>query len=265
MSNYLSAIVAHKREELSSLKRQHTWGSLLGLASEAPEPVSLSASVSRGGGVIAEFKRRSPSKGAIHEGLSPRDVVPGYEAAGACGISCLTDGHFFGGSVDDLAEAVAATRLPVLRKEFMLDPLQVAGARAYGASAILLIAAILSPAQTGELAAAARELGMDVLLELHDAGECQHLCPDVTLVGVNNRNLRTFEVDLEHSLRLLPDLPPELPKVAESGVHTPDDARRLLQGGFQALLIGEQFMAAQDPAKACRDFCQALRTTTAKN
>lgn len=260
MGNYLDRIVESKREELEQLRREHTYGSLLGLASEAPEPRSLAKALRQRNGIIAEFKRRSPSKGVIHEGIAPRDVVPGYEAAGVSAISCLTNEEFFGGSCRDLAEASAVTTLPVLRKEFMLDALQVAGARAYGASAILLIAAILSRAQTQELAAAARELGMDVLLELHDEEEVDHLCPEVTVVGVNNRNLRSFEVDLDHSLRLLPELPKDLPKVAESGMRTPDDIRRLRQGGFDGFLIGESFMRAADPGRACQDFCKELES-----
>ena len=256
MGNYLERIVARKREEVAEAKRRTSLADLTLMAADAPAPLPFAQSIRSRNGIIAEFKRMSPSKGLIHGDIAPRSVVKGYEAAGVSAISCLTDHDFFGGSLADLREAVGEVSIPVLRKEFIIDHYQVVEARAYGASAILLIAAILSREELRDLAAAAKGLGMEVLLELHDEDELGYVCDGVTVAGINNRNLRTFEVDLNHSIRVSHLLPDSLPRISESGIRSVDDMLRLRQEGFDGFLIGESFMRQSDPGAACRELCQ---------
>jgi indole-3-glycerol phosphate synthase len=209
--------------------------------------------------VIAEHKRRSPSRGAIREDLAPADVARRYEAAGAAALSVLTDEPFFGGQLGHLAEARSATRLPVLRKDFILDPWQVWEARAAGADAVLLIVAALEDAKLRALLAEARALGMDALVEVHDRGELgRALLAGARLVGVNNRNLRTLAVLLETSLDLAPAIPDDVAAVTESGIRSGSDLRRLRDAGFDACLVGEHLMAARDPGAALRDLLADL-------
>jgi indole-3-glycerol phosphate synthase len=203
--------------------------------------------------VIAEHKRRSPSRGAIREDLAPADVARRYEAAGASALSVLTDGPFFGGHLDHLAEARGATRLPVLRKDFVLDPWQVREARAAGADAVLLIVAALEDAELGELLGEARAVGMGALVEVHDRAELERaLAAGAALVGVNNRDLRTLAVSLETSLALAPAIPDDVVAVAESGIRSGSDLGRLREAGFDACLVGEHLMASPDPGEALR-------------
>lgn len=258
--SYLSAILEHKRNEVLDNPPRYTDAELSYLASKLPPVPSLAKSICdpTRNGIIAEFKRRSPSKGSIHDGISPREVVPGYEKAGVSGISVLTDERFFGGTIDDVAEASTCTTLPILRKEFILFEHQILEARAFGAAAVLIIAAALPLERARALIAYANELGLEVLLELHTPDEAQYVCDGVAVVGVNNRNLKTFEVDLENSIRMLDILPSDLPKIAESGISDPKDMLRLRQAGFSGFLIGEQFMKHSDPSQACIDFCQQL-------
>jgi indole-3-glycerol phosphate synthase len=208
-------------------------------------------------GIIAEFKRKSPSKGVFLEGADPGAITGAYTEWGAAGLSVLTDSRFFGGSNEDL---IAARRnsIPILRKDFMIDEYQVTEARSIGADVILLIAACLSPDRVRELAGFARSLGLEVLLELHTEEELGHVCPEVDLVGINNRDLKTFSVDIERSKRLAGRLPGELPKVAESGISDPATIRDMRAHGFTGFLIGETFMKEKDPGAAFRDFVQQL-------
>jgi indole-3-glycerol phosphate synthase len=204
-------------------------------------------------GIIAEFKRRSPSKGIINNRDSVEAVTKAYAAYGASGISVLTDHDFFGGSLDDLISA-RDNGVPLLRKDFTIDEYQVLEAKAYGADVILLIAACLSTQQVKYLAGAAKKLGLEVLLEIHDESELGHICNEIDLVGVNNRNLKTFTVDLENSIRLAEKIGDSFLKVAESGINDVKDIHYLQQHGFKGFLIGEYFMKQQSPALAFKNF-----------
>jgi indole-3-glycerol phosphate synthase len=209
--------------------------------------------------VIAEFKRRSPSKGWINENAKPENVVAGYAEGNAAAISVLTDKEYFGGSLDDLLAARETVSIPLLRKDFTIDAYQLHEAKAFGADIILLIAAILSPAQVHELAEEAQSIGLEVLLEIHDESELNHVSPAVNMVGINNRNLKTFEVDIQQSIRLQHMLPDHLIRVAESGIHSADIAATLLKSGFDVLLMGEYFMKQPDPALAFATFVSELK------
>jgi len=208
-------------------------------------------------GIIAEFKRKSPSKGVFLEGADPEIITGDYTAGGASGLSVLTDNYFFGGSNEDLIRA-RRHAIPILRKDFMIDEYQVTEARAIGADVILLIAACLSPERVRELGGFARSLGLEVLLELHTEEELGHVCAEVDMVGINNRDLKTFSVDIERSKRLADRLPKELPKIAESGISDPATIRDMKAFGFTGFLIGETFMKHKDPGGAFKDFVQQL-------
>jgi indole-3-glycerol phosphate synthase len=207
--------------------------------------------------IIAEHKRRSPSRGAIREDLAPAEVARSYEAAGASALSVLTDGPFFGGRLEHLVEARAATGLPVLRKDFVVDPWQVWETRAAGADAVLLIVAALGDDELKTLLAASGEAGFDALVEVHDQGELDRaLSAGAQVVGVNNRNLKTMEVSLDTGLSLSSAIPNGVVKVAESGIRTGDDVRRLRAAGFDAVLVGERLMVAPDPGLALRSLIE---------
>lgn len=209
-------------------------------------------------GIIAEFKRKSPSKGPIAPYANAAAVTRGYMQAGASALSVLTDGPFFGGSQEDLEQARRWNLCPILRKDFTLEAYQVVEARAMGADAILLIAAVLSPAEVKELTSIAHDLGMEVLLEIHGAEELDRLVPEVDAIGVNSRDLHSFKTDPEHALRMLPLLPKTAVLVAESGISGPAWAARLRMAGYQGLLIGEAFMRTADPAATCAAFVREL-------
>ena len=204
-----------------------------------------------GVGVVAEVKRRSPSKGDLAAGLDPAGLAGAYERGGARCLSVLTDREFFGGSPDDLRAARAATGLPVLRKDFTVAPADVCDARIMGADAVLLIAAALDDDELGELHTLALDVGLDVLVEVHDEQELERaLAAGAALVGVNQRDLVTFEVDHARAERVARAMPDTVVRVAESGIRGPDDARRLAAAGFDAVLVGESLVTAPDPAAA---------------
>jgi len=209
-------------------------------------------------GIIAEFKRQSPSKGVINDTASVIDVVHAYTQFGAAGISILTDKTFFGGSIDDLSIAVKYP-IPVLRKEFIIDEFQIIEAKAYGASVILLIAACLSPASTHSLARFAKSIGLEVLLEIHDASELGHISDAVDFVGINNRSLKSFEVNIEHSLQLKHQLPKGILTIAESGIYSVETFKLLKKEGFDGFLMGEFFMKQANPAAAFELFVQSIK------
>jgi indole-3-glycerol phosphate synthase len=258
MKNILDTIVAHKQEELVLAKQKTPVGQLMEMAAYHATTASATERILNGNqpAVIAEFKRRSPSKGWIKEGAEIGHIVPGYCRQGAAAISVLTDSHFFGGSLQDLQQASALVDCPLLRKDFTIDAYQLYEARAFGADLILLIAAILTPMQVQELAEEAKSIGLQVLLELHNEEELSHVCEAVDLIGINNRNLRTFEVNLEHSIRMANALPHHKLRIAESGIHSAEDALYLKRHGFDGFLIGEYFMKQPDPADAFTRFAK---------
>jgi indole-3-glycerol phosphate synthase len=200
--------------------------------------------------VIAEVKKASPSKGVMREHFVPAEIAKSYEQGGAACLSVLTDIDFFQGSDEYLKQARGACSLPVIRKDFIIDPYQVVEARVIGADCILLIAACLSDAQMRELSELATELGMDVLVEVHDAEELQRTLPlGLPLVGINNRNLRTFETSLETTLELLAQIPAGRIVVTESGIHTPEDVALMRKNNVNSFLVGEAFMRAEEPGE----------------
>ncbi len=210
-------------------------------------------------GIIAEFKRKSPSKGIINDRARVEKVTTGYAKAGASALSVLTDFNFFGGSADDLLKARNANQIPILRKEFIIDEYQVHEAKAIGADAILLIAAILTKIQTKKLAYLAHDLDLQVVMEFHNEPELDRLNEHIDIAGVNNRNLKTFEVSLQHSADLATKIPDNYLKISESGISTPDDIFFLRKQGFKGFLIGENFMKTNDPELAFASFVEALR------
>lgn len=206
-------------------------------------------------GIIAEFKRRSPSKGVINDHSTVVEVTNGYAAAGASAISVLTDMDFFGGHPNDLLEARAANTVPLLRKDFMIDEYQIVEAKALGADIILLIAAILSPAQIGSFAQLAKSLGLSVLLEVHNLEELQRsIHPAIDAIGVNNRNLADFSVNIQTSFELIKEIPDEFLKISESAISDPKIINQLKAAGFNGFLIGENFMKTEDPVAAMQRF-----------
>ena len=205
-------------------------------------------------GIIAEFKRKSPSKGWICRDADIEDVCRGYEKAGASAISVLTDSPYFGGSLEDLSRGRSATGLPVLRKDFIIDPYQLFEARAAGADAVLLIASVLDAARCRNLGSTARSLGLEVLLEIHREEELDRINEFTDMIGVNNRNLGTFRTDVENSFRLAEKLPREKLWISESGISGPETVKLLREAGYRGFLIGERFMKTGRPADALESF-----------
>lgn len=253
----LDEINNHKRIEIAEAKSKISVEQLMASPYFLRAANSLKSALLAEGssGIIAEFKTQSPSKGLINGEAEASEVTAAYVAAGASGLSVLTDDRFFGGSFDDLAKARWANpKTPVLRKDFMLDPYQVYEAKAHGADVILLIAESLSKQLLLELTQTAKDIGLEVLVEIHSAEELEKLNPMVDMVGVNNRNLKTFEVDLQTSLRLSELIPGYFVKISESGLSDPESIAQLRASGFKGFLIGETFMKTQDPGKACGEF-----------
>lgn len=261
--NILETIIAHKRLEVAQRKQQMPPEMLRNAAGYLRPTYSLRRFLLDPSktGIIAEFKRRSPSKGAINETADVLQVTQAYTAHGASALSVLTDAMFFGGSAEDLMKA-RKNNIPILRKDFIVDTYQIDEARAMGADVILLIAACLTPAEVASLAAYAKALDMEVLLELHDESELGHICADTDIIGINNRDLKTFKVDIERSLRMAAMLPEHCIKVAESGIGSVQDVRMFRQFGFHGFLIGENFMKAPDPAIAFAAFVNDLNAQT---
>jgi len=211
-------------------------------------------------GIIAEFKRKSPSKGTINEHASVERVSIGYMQAGASALSILTDEHFFGGSSKDLSTARKFNFCPILRKEFIIDEYQILEAKSIGADAILLIAAALEPDTTRTLAKFAHSLGLEVLLEVHNLTELEaHVNQYIDLIGVNNRDLKSFEVSIDNSLALASHIPDDFVKISESGIHDPETIVSLRAVGYRGFLIGQRFMQHSSPEKKCREFINKLK------
>jgi len=209
-------------------------------------------------GIIAEFKRKSPSKGIINAKADVVEVTKAYAANGASCLSVLTDEQYFGGSNEDLIKA-RVNQIPILRKDFIIDEYQITEAKSIGADVILLIAACLSPAEVKRLAAFAKSLQLEVLLELHGEDELEHICDETEIIGINNRNLKTFEVDIERSLRMAEKIPADKLKVAESGISSVENILLFKQHVFKGFLIGENFMKAENPTIAFAEFVKQLK------
>jgi indole-3-glycerol phosphate synthase len=261
--NILETIIAEKRKEVEEAKQRVSIDELENGYFFKNEVLSLKKFIKDPSrtGIIAEYKRKSPSKGIINDKSTVEEVTLAYAAGGASGISVLTDEKFFGGSLDDLVTATV-NEVPLLRKDFMIDVYQLYEAKAFGAEVILLIAACLTKREVKGLAAAAKDLGLEVLLEIHDESELGHICDDVDLVGVNNRNLKTFTVDLEQSIKLAEEIGSFKIKIAESGISSVENLLYLKRAGFDGFLIGENFMKHTDPAIAFADFVTELKAAT---
>ena len=263
MKNILDQIMEEKKKEVEEKKLLFDLNGHRSVSSNFDRAcVSLKQRLLEPGstGIIAEFKRRSPSRGWFKEaGYPAPPTVMDYEKYGAAGASILTDTAFFGGELPDLAVVRTLCGLPLLRKDFIIDEIQVMEAKAYGADVILLIAASLSRARVRELGAAAKRLGMEVLLEIHGEQELEHICDEVDMVGINNRDLRTFRVDIQRSVELGKRIPPGKPRIAESGIDDVATIRRFSDAGFEGFLIGERFMKEPDPGAAFAAFVNELK------
>lgn len=251
----LQNIVARKHEEVAERLQRRSLAELEQLAAAASPTRGFAkaiqdAAAARRPAVIAEIKKASPSKGVLREDFQPADIAASYEAGGAVCLSVLTDVDFFQGHDDYLQQARAACSLPVIRKDFMVDPYQIVEARALGADCVLLIAACLDDVQLAELAATAKQHGLDVLVEVHDAAELERgLKLDTPLIGINNRNLHTFEVTLDTTLELLPQIPRNKTLVTESGILNRADVELMLAHEVYGFLVGEAFMRANNPGQ----------------
>ncbi len=210
-------------------------------------------------GIITEFKRKSPSKGIINNKVNIEAVVSAYELNGAAAISVLTDEEYFGGTNEDLMKARETVDIPLLRKDFIIDEYQVVETKSIGADVMLLIAACLTPVEVKRLAVIAKNLGLEIILELHDEKELDHICEEIKLIGINNRNLKTFDVDVERSLRMAEKIPADKTKIAESGISSVENIRLFSENGFKGFLIGENFMKEENPGKAFKEFVNKLK------
>jgi indole-3-glycerol phosphate synthase len=259
--NILDAIVEHKKVEVLMRKQKRPLSNLKTFPHYTRECNEIATSLlEEGPGIIAEFKRKSPSKGMIHPDADPVEVAGAYRSAGAAAVSILTDRNFFGGSFRDL-QRVRETNpeLVLLRKDFIIDAYQLHEARAYGADMVLLIAANLEHKQVEELALEARSLGLQVLFEVHAADELDKFHPAIRYVGVNNRNLKTFSVNTGLSLDLIGQMPEGVVPISESGLSNPMEILKLHQAGYKLFLMGEAFMKETEPGKAFRDFSDKLK------
>jgi indole-3-glycerol phosphate synthase len=262
--NILDKIVAKKKEETALAKRQISAVQLAESDLFSTKCYSLRSFMNDPlrNGIIAEFKRSSPSKGIINNHSSVKEVTTAYATAGASALSVLTDTSFFGGSFIDLIEARQANSVPILRKDFMLEEYQILEAKAWGADVILLIAAILHPDEIRKMAALAKSLGMSVLMEVHNQRELERsLCDELDAVGINNRNLGDFTVSLEHSFNLVSQIPDQFLKVSESGISDPHTIHELRLAGFNGFLVGESFMKERIPGKAMEEFVKNIEET----
>jgi indole-3-glycerol phosphate synthase len=258
--NILEEIIEYKKEEVRSRKSQVSIPELerSGLFSRPVLSLRDFLLDKSKTGIIAEFKRRSPSKGVINPDVDVVDVTRGYAANGASCLSVLTDEHFFGGSDGDLIKA-RVNQIPILRKDFVIDEYQLTEAKSIGADVILLIAACLSPAEVKRLAVFAKNIGLEVLLEIHAEEEVDHICDETTVIGINNRNLKTFDVDIDRSLRMAEKIPLSKLKIAESGISSVENILLFKRHGFHGFLIGETFMKAADPTIAFAEFVKQLK------
>jgi len=258
--NILDKIIEHKKREVAQRKLAVPVTQLQESKFFSREPLSVKEFLfdQNKTGIITEFKRRSPSKGIINGDADVVAVTTAYTNHGASCLSVLTDEEFFGGSTEDLLKA-RINEIPILRKDFMIDEYQVVEAKSMGADVILLIAACLHPAEVKHLAAFAKNLGLEVLLELHAEDELLHICDETELIGINNRNLKTFEVDINRSLKMAQQIPAGKIKIAESGIGAVATISLFRENGFSGFLMGENFMKEADPGKAFAKFVQELK------
>jgi len=258
----LDKIVAHKKIEINKNKEQSPVSALEASPLFERKCISFSEHIKdkNRSGVISEFKRRSPSKPTINLEGDPSIIPNQYCDAGVSAISVLTDEHFFGGNAYHLSVARSNVKCPILRKDFIIDEYQIIEAKSIGADAILLITEILSKTEITQFASFAVSLGLEVLMEVHTKEQIDKYHPDVSAIGINNRDLTTFTVDPEHSVRLYPHLPREVCKVSESGIHDIPTMIKLKQAGFDGFLIGERFMKTKDPGMACKTFIEEYNT-----
>lgn len=260
--NILDQINENKRREVAEAKGKVSIEELKASPYFERPVNSLKAALLASGasGIIAEFKTQSPSKGVMNDTAEASQVTAGYVLSGASALSVLTDERFFGGSFEDLAKARWANpQTPILRKDFILDPYQVYETKAHGADAILLIAESMDKQLLLELTRTAKDIGLEVLVEIHGAEELDKLNPLVDLVGVNNRNLKTFEVDVQTSVQLSSLIPDQFVKISESGISDPQSILALREANFKGFLIGETFMKTDDPGKACAEFITSIK------
>ncbi len=258
--NILEKIIAEKKIEVATQKEACAVSKLERMSLFNRDCISIKNRIREEGnkGIIAEFKRQSPSKGVINASATPIDVAIGYQKASVAAMSVLTDTKFFGGALQDLEQVRQNVSIPLLRKDFLIDEYQVIEAKAYGADIILLIAANLTIDLTRELAKLAKSIGLEVLLELHGAEELDFINEHIDLVGINNRNLKTFEVSLETSLNMADKIDNSFIRVAESGISKIENIQLLRTVGYEAFLIGENFMKQQNPGLACQEFMNQL-------
>ena len=256
----LEKIIETKKIELEIVKKTISIEDLKKLPNFQKKSISLVNRLKNSShGIIAEHKRRSPSKSIINESIDINQIIHGYDRADVCGISVLTDKEYFGGSLNDLRNARKLTNIPILRKEFIIDKYQLIEAKANGADAILLIAACLDKYQIINLSAFAKEIGLEVLIEVHNENELEKCLIDtIDIIGVNNRNLKTFEVDINTSIKLSNMIPEKYLKISESGISNYDEIRKLRNYGFKGFLIGELFMKNNDPGKEVLDLIEKI-------
>jgi len=260
--NILDKIIAHKKQEVAQLMKEVSLEKLVKSPNFSRTPISLKQALTskNSTGIIAEFKRKSPSKGIINDKVSIIEVTQGYLEANVAAQSILTDTQFFGGSILDIMQARTVNEItPILRKDFIVDGFQIVEAKAIGADAILLIAACLTEQELKNYGKLAEDLGLDVLYEVHNQEDLDKIELDHKIIGINNRNLQTFEVDLEHSIKLASQIPDSCIKVSESGLSNPRVIMGLKEYGFQGFLIGENFMKTENPGYACQEFISQIR------
>ncbi len=260
MHDILRTIVEQKHKEVALLKSKVSIDDLKKEALFNRICYSAKAAIldDNKSGIISEFKRQSPKKGPINADANIQKVIESYQEANVSVVSVLTDQLFFGAHDNDFEKARKHLRIPLLRKDFLIDPYQIYQSKAMGADLILLIAAILTPNEVESMSRIANDLGLEILLEIHNETELNHINPLIDLVGINNRNLKDFSVDLNHSIKLSEQIPDTFVKVAESGITGEQDVRFLKSNGFQAFLIGEYFMKHDNPGKVCSELTHSL-------
>ena len=256
--NILREIVLNKRKEIHFLKKNRPISEIEKSQYFNKEVISLKKSLIEKSGIISEFKRKSPSKPNINLDAEVITITRGYELSNSSGISILTDSKYFGGSNEDITSVRSEINIPILRKDFILDEYQIIESKSLGADVILLIAASLSKEDVKNLSRFAKSFDLQVILEIHSEDELSYLCDSIDVVGVNNRNLKKFETDINNSINIAGMIPSSFLKISESGISTSKEILRLKEYGFDGFLIGENFMKKEDPVFACNDFIKKI-------